>query len=274
MCIFADYLELYSIIRYIDMKRNLFFTLLLALVAAGTLHSQTTQVIAHRGFWKTEGSAQNSLASLTKADSIHCYGSELDVWLTADDHLVVNHDDQFKGVIPQEATEAVCGAVRLDNGEPMPTLSQYFDRARRLQTRLILELKPHKNAARETRAVELVTDLVRQYGYEGRMEYISFSLHAVQEFIRLAPQGTPVYYLNGDLPPQALKALGCAGPDYHYSCFHQHPEWIEQSHRLGMKVNAWTVNQAEEMQWLIRQGVDFITTNEPLLLQEQIAKSE
>lgn len=34
-----------------------------------------TQVIAHRGYWKTDGSAQNSIAALLKADSIGCYGS-------------------------------------------------------------------------------------------------------------------------------------------------------------------------------------------------------
>ncbi len=246
-----------------------FWTLLTAITP---LLGQTTQVIAHRGFWLTAGSAQNSLAALTKADSIHCYGSEFDVWLTADDQLVVNHDGLFKGVHIEQATAAVCTAIRLDNGESLPTLSQYFDRARRLGTRLILELKPHKNARRETQAIELITALVRQYGYEQRVEYISFSLHAVQEFIRLAPEGTPVYYLNGDLPPQILKAIGCAGPDYHYQVFKQHPEWIEESHRLGMKVNAWTVNEAGDMQWLIDRGVDFITTNHPVRLQQLLQK--
>ena len=32
--------------------------------------SAQTQVIAHRGFWKTEGSAQNSIAALIKADAM------------------------------------------------------------------------------------------------------------------------------------------------------------------------------------------------------------
>ena len=35
-------------------------------------------------------------------------------------------------------------------------------------------------------------------------EYITFSRHATKEFIRLAPKGTPVYYLEGDLNPLAL----------------------------------------------------------------------
>ena len=33
-------------------------------------------VIAHRGFWKTDGSAQNSIAALLKADSVGCYGQQ------------------------------------------------------------------------------------------------------------------------------------------------------------------------------------------------------
>lgn len=35
-----------------------------------------------------------------------------------------------------------------------------------------------------------------------------------------------------------------------------------------MKVNAWTVNDAKDMKWLISRGIDFITTNEPVELQE------
>ncbi len=38
--------------------------------------SHQTKVIAHRGFWNTPGSAQNSLAALVKADSIGCYVEE------------------------------------------------------------------------------------------------------------------------------------------------------------------------------------------------------
>ena len=34
----------------------------------------------------------------------------------------------------------------------------------------------------------------------------------MKEFIRLAPAGTPVYYLNGELSPKELKELGAAGP--------------------------------------------------------------
>ena len=48
-----------------------------ALLMAACCMQAQTKVIAHRGFWKTPGSSQNSISSLLKADSIGCYGSEL-----------------------------------------------------------------------------------------------------------------------------------------------------------------------------------------------------
>lgn len=253
--------------------RKLILSTSLLLAVCGTMQAQKTQVIAHRGFWKTDGSAQNSIASLVKADSIGCYGSEFDVWLTSDNQLVVNHDATFKGVNMQKSTTQECTAVILDNGEPLPTLKQYLETAKGLKTRLILELKAHKTPEQETRAVEGIVKMVKDMGLENRMEYITFSRHATKEFIRLAPQGTPVYYLEGDLTPKELKEWGCAGPDYHYSVFKKHPEWITECHNLGLKVNAWTVNDIKDMKWLIEHGVDFITTNEPILLEEVLMKN-
>ena len=248
--------------------KNFILASALFLAAVGGIQAQSTQVIAHRGFWKTNGSAQNSIAALVKADSIGCYGSEFDVWLTADNQLVVNHDSTFKGVNMQNSTAQQCTAVILDNGEQLPTLRQYLEKAGQLKTRLILELKSHKTPERETRAVESIVKMVEEMGLEDSMEYIAFSRHATKEFIRLAPKGTPVYYLEGDLSPKELKEWGCAGPDYHFSVFKRHPEWIKESHDLGMKVNAWTINDAKDMKWLIDHGVDFITTNVPVELQE------
>lgn len=44
-------------------------------------------------------------------------------------------------------------------------------------------------------------------------------------------------------------------------------ENIDEAHRLGLKVNAWTPNSEEEMRSLIIMGVDAITTDRPDILQ-------
>ena len=233
-----------------------------------------TQVIAHRGYWKTDGSAQNSITALLKADSIGCYGSEFDVWLTTDDKLVVNHDPVFKLKSMERSTAANLTSLKLDNGENLPTLEQYLKAAQKIQTRLILELKVLSSPERETKAIEKIVALVKKLKLNDRMEYITFSLHATKEFIRLAPAGTPVFYLDGKLSPKELKEIGCAGPDYHLSVFRKHPEWIKECHDLGMKVNVWTVNKEKDMKWLIKKNVDFITTNEPELLISKIVTND
>lgn len=48
-------------------KRLIFFGILL-FVVGGMNAKIKTKIIAHRGFWNTEGAAQNSIAALTKAD--------------------------------------------------------------------------------------------------------------------------------------------------------------------------------------------------------------
>lgn len=250
--------------------KTLFLGSVLLLTSYGA--TAQTQVIAHRGYWKTSGSAQNSITALLKADSIHCYGSEFDVWLAADGQLVVNHDPVFQTQSMEASPSTLLTTLKLDNGERLPTLAKYLRTAKTLHTRLILELKAHSTPERETEAIEEIVDLVKQFGLEKRMEYITFSLHATKEFIRLAPAGTPVFNLDGKLAPKELKEMGCAGPDYHLSVFRKHPEWIKECHDLGLKVNAWTVNDSKDMKWLIDNNVDFITTNEPVILQGILKK--
>ena len=239
----------------------------------GTLCAMAqTEVIAHRGYWKTDGSSQNSIRALVKADSIACYGSEFDVWLTADDVLVVNHDAVFKGVEIETSQSKDARAILLSNGENLPSLKQYLQAGKDCTTRLVFELKPHKNRLQEAKAVIDGIMMVDRMGLNDRVEYITFSADALEEFIKYAPKGTPVYYLNGEKTPQELHKLGAAGMDYNIRVFKKHPEWIKECHDLGMKVNVWTVNKEEDMKWCIEQGVDFITTNEPELLQKLLKK--
>ena len=187
---------------------------------------------------------------------------------------MVNHDPVYK-MRPMEYSkgDALTG-LKLSNGENLPSLEQYLEAGKNCNTRLILELKAHSNKKRETKAVQGILAMVKKMGLENRMEYITFSLHAMKEFIRLAPAGTPVFYLNGELSPKELKELGAAGLDYHMGVIKKHPEWIKEAHELGLKVNVWTVDEVEDMKSLIEQKVDFITTNEPVILQEELKKQQ
>lgn len=247
------------------MKKRLIATMLVA-GCWGMTFAQT-KVIAHRGYWDCEGSAQNSVAALVKASEAGVFGSEFDVSVTADGIPVVNHDDDIRGHVIETSVYASIKDLKLPNGETLPTLEQYLVKGKSLpDVQLILEIKPHKQEANEDRAVKAIVELVKKHGLEKRVDYISFSMNICKELVKAAP-GAPVYYLNGDVTPAELKRLGMAGLDYHYKVLQKHPEWIKEARALGLKTNSWTVNNTKTMQWLIDQNVDFITTDKPVELK-------
>ena len=108
--------------------------LLLCLMMAGMVAAKdNTKVIAHRGYWKTEGSAQNSIRSLERASEIGAYGSEFDVHLTADNVLGKFHDNDIQGKHIQSCTYDELKNLQLSNGGKVPTLEQYLKRAEKFK---------------------------------------------------------------------------------------------------------------------------------------------
>lgn len=251
------------------MNRKTFLsTAVLLFVGISAVFAQP-KVIAHRGYWRAPGSAQNSLASFSKADSIGVYGSEIDVWLTADNKLIVNHDRVFKGTdIDMEfSTAKTSTAIVLANGENLPMLDDYLKLvAGKPDIRLILEMKSLSDLNREDKAAEMILKALRKHGLTERTDIIAFSINACLAFRKLNA-GIPVHYLNGDLSPRRLKELHLSGLDYYMGALRQHPEWVEQAHKLGLEVNVWTVNKEEDMRYFIDLGVDYITTDYPETLQ-------
>lgn len=256
--------------KHIPMKKKLLFTAAW-LLAAGSLLAQP-KVIAHRGYWTAPESAQNSLASFTKADAIGAFGSEFDVWMTADDKLIVNHDKVYKGtdINMEKATAKEVTQIVLPNGENIPTLDQYLQlAAQKPATRVILEMKTLSDYNREDLAAEKIVKALKKYGLVERTDIISFSLNACLAFKKLLPD-TKIYYLNGDLTPKSIQRLGLAGIDYSEKVLRKHPEWVKQAHELGLEVNVWTVDKEESMKYFIDLGVDYITTNYPEKLQAML----
>lgn len=253
------------------MDKRIYLSLLFILFIAVYGRSQT-EIIAHRGFWKTDGSAQNSIAALMKADSVRVYGSEVDIWLSSDGIPVVNHDADVtldgEKLIVQDTPASILRKVKLANGEPLPTMEEYLDAFSQCKhTKLIIEFKTHRAKEREDELAEKVIDMVHKRGLQDRVEYISFGINFVQQVRKLDPNA-PVYYLNGDLSPGMLATMGLSGFDYHFNVLYQKPEWVKEAHALGQKVNVWTVNKPEDIQKTIDLKVDYITTDEPLLVKE------
>lgn len=229
-------------------------------------------VIAHRGAYKQNGFPENSIASLQEAIRLQCTGSEFDVWMTADDSLVIHHDPDYNGMMIEKVNFEALRPYPLSNGEALPSLREYLQAgtAANNTTKLILEIKPSKiSKERGVLVADRVVALVNQLHCASLVVYISFDYDILKRIHTIEPDAI-TQYLNGDKSPTVLKADGINGADYHYSVFKKNPGWIQEAKDNHIQLNAWTVDNTDDMQWLLDQRFDFITTNQPEKLFELV----
>ena len=235
-----------------------------------------TRVVAHRGYWKTEGSAQNSITALVKADQVRAWGSELDILQTADGVLVVNHDATVgpDKILIESANYADIKDIKLANGETLPTLKDYIKAFKKCRhTRLILEIKQHTTDEKMIKATRAVVDMVKKMKIKDRVEYISFMPVICDEVLKYDPRAK-IAYLSNRMTPAQCKQRGYTGVDFHYSQFQARPHWVKECHDLGLEVNVWTVNNDAVIRQMIELGVDIITTDVPERVAELIKEHE
>lgn len=232
-------------------------------------------VIAHRGAWKANDLPKNSIAALRQAIKLGCVGSEFDVRMTADEILIVTHDADYHGMLIEDTNYSELSKQRLPNGEILPKLRDFIVAAleNNDSTGLVFEIKPSKYKERNTtiakKSVALVQELKAQ---KHILAYISFSYDILKEIHLLDPQAK-TQYLDGSKTPDQLKEDEISGLDYAVDKLKKHPEWISQSKEKGLLLNSWTANNKEDIEWLIDNDFDYITTDEPQLVFTMLQES-
>lgn len=262
------------------MKKLIIILAAMASICSCCCNKPSTKVIAHRGWWVHEGSAQNSLASMRFAMEAGFYGTEMDTQMTSDSVLIVFHDSRLHGKKIHSLTYAeVLADTTLRNGEKVSTFAEYLDEFLKIDspTKLIVEIKKQKGDDWQTTVAEKVhAEVAKRDIKPERLEYISFSSTICDVLCQIAPE-FDVAYLNGDMDPAQAKAHGYDGVDYYYDVIYKHHEpagrgnvpadeskfYPAAFHAEGMYVNVWTVDWEGAAQDMIDMGVDFITTNYP-----------
>lgn len=259
--------------------KKIFLTALAAFaVLAVSAQYKAPQIVANGGFHKHASSGvKNSMSALKAAQKAKFYGSECDVNLTKDGYVLVvqsgwhpNRKAKPKADV-QRATKEKMLEIPYANGEYICTLEQYLKRAaKKPATKLVLDLKNQSNPQRETELVECVLDIVTRAGMQNNVEYLADHPWTCFELAKKAPQGSKISYLAGNYDPAYVKAMGCTGIDYNIGKLKKKKGWIKQAHKLGLTVNVWTVNKEADIRWCIQNGVDFITTDDPILVKNII----
>jgi glycerophosphoryl diester phosphodiesterase len=183
-------------------------------------------------------------------------------------------------------------------GTKIPTLKELIELVRRSgneEVRLNIETKIDPNHPDESpppeRFVALLLDFLRAERFEDRVMVQSFDWRTLQLVQQLAPKIPTVYLTlqagreptvfpdrasewtagfnpadHGKSIPATIKAAGGAIWSPYWRDVT--PELIAESHALGLKVVAWTVNQPADMARLIEMGVDGIISDRPDLLRK------
>ena len=234
------------------------------------------QVVAHRGAWKTKGLPKNSIAALKEAINLKCTGSEFDVRMTSDEVLIVTHDGDFGGLDIESNTYEELAKHKLPNGETLPTLKDFIlaGMTNNTATGLVCEIKSSKIEGRNMLMADKTVALVKELKADAYISYyISFSYQIIKHIKKIDPNAK-VLYLDGSKTPEVLKNDSITGLDYLIYKFKEKPEWITEAKDLGLKLNSWTANKQEDIDWLLEQNFDYITTDEPELAFDRIKHLE
>ncbi len=237
----------------------------------------TTRIIAHRG---VSGEAlENTAAAFRKAVELGVDVIETDVHLSADGHVVISHDDNFSRLggpaVPINAAsrEEIAG-YRLNNGSAEGGRPLFMDEA--------LELFPEAcfNVDLKDSGVPLVQAWAAMLPVKNtaqRCRTASFHDSSLRELKRLYPGCLTAPGRFGVMRLLAGAFLGrVRRPEADEGVLQIPPlfnrRMLSVLHRFGWEVEVWTINNSEEMERLIRMGVDGIMTDCPSLLKDVINK--
>lgn len=229
-----------------------------------TLHLRPRiKVIAHRG---ASGHAlENSLPAFQKAVDMGADMMELDVWQLRDGTIAVFHDAELRRLTDtigriEDFSLAELNQVMLGGAYKIPRLRDVLVLADK-QIRINVELKG-SNTARGT--YTLLREFIDHHGWKLEDFQISSFRHDELRRMRELDPDIEIAILPSGDPLDALpvaREVGAAAINANYGGLT--PESVNALHAAGLKVNAWTVNEKEDMRRLRALGVDGFITNFP-----------
>ncbi|MGH7596726.1 MAG: glycerophosphodiester phosphodiesterase [bacterium] len=222
---------------------------------------------AHRG---ASGHApENTLAAIRLAIEMGAEMCELDVQQTADDRLVVMHDDTLDRTTNGKGNVSEMTLAELQQydagswfdprfaGEKLPALEEVVALVRgRMQ--LNIEAKIHGH---ERNVPSLIVETLRRERFDDECVVTSFDHKVVDEIKILAPELKVGYIFGWREFYAGVFARKVELLSTHFSLVDT--TFLKRTRAASKKVHVWTVNGQWHMRRMIEMGVDGILTNYP-----------
>ena len=258
-------------------------------MAITTSSSLAVEIVAHRG--ASHDAPENTLASFKLGYKQHADGDELDIHLTKDGKIVVNHDyDTLRtGGLNKKIVDQTLEQLRtLDAGkwgdwkekgfsEKLPALDEVLALIPNGK-KLFIEIKVHEEI------LPALADSLKKAGKNPEQTPLITFHYDVAKVAKAKFPELQVYWLvgwgkdnkTGEFPKideliQKAKEAKLDGLDLNFG-FPIDQAFVEKVHGAGLKLYTWTVDDVAVAKSEVEAGVDGITTNRPEWLREQLKK--
>jgi len=231
-----------------------------------------TWVIAHRGF--SGRAPENTVAAIREAIAIGADMAEIDVTLTADERVVVIHDETLQrttngsGNVADHSFDEIrsldAGSWFAPQfaGEKIPTLGEVLDTTK---GRILLNVEI-KSEAVDRGISDKVAAAIRERGMTNQVIVSSFSPTALEQMHEVAPEiRTAVLYnpelQRGEDPVEIVRGLGASVFNIRGSRLKA--KMLRSCREHGIPVGVYTVDKPKRMKRWVKKGIDAIFTNHP-----------
>jgi len=223
-----------------------------------------TLMIAHRGLSGIE--TENTAAAFIAAGNRSYYGVETDIYRTSDGYYICNHDGNSNRIANtnlnmEGSTLEALTSIRMNSREGkecgylrLCTPEEYRDICERYGKVCVPELKSNFT-------IEEIREIINIFdGYLDSTCFISFNMNNLKLVKEVCPEQRCQFLTDHYSDELANElAVNKMGLDIYYGSINE--ENVKYLHNLGVEVNTWTVDKAEDAEKLIAFGVDMITTN-------------
>ena len=236
------------------------------------------KIFAHRG---ASGYApENTLTAIKKAIEMKADGVEIDIQLTKDGKIVVIHDWKVDRTTTGRGFvyELNFGYIRsLDAGqwytkdfigEVVPTLEEVLDI---LPNDMMLNIEIKDTARKHSNIEEKMLEILKKYPEKfDNIIVSSFHHDKIKKLQKLEPKLKLALLTDSEFIEieKYLSTNGLNSYSYHPEINLISKKDIEILHKNGIKVFVWTVNKEEDLDYLVKLGVDGVITNYPDIMKE------
>lgn len=241
-----------------------------------------TMIFAHRGF--SGYYPENTMLAFQKtAEESLADGIELDIQMTKDGELVIMHDETLdrttngSGYLKDytlEELKTLSVGVNVKGFFPrqtIPTLREYFTWLK--TTKLITNIELKTSVFEYKGIEEKLIAMVHEFGLEEQIWYSSFNHYTIAKVKELMPEAKCGLLMDTWLMNVGSYAASRNAATVNACSWFCCKEGVaEDLHAHGIKLQAWTPNDADLMKKLVDCGTDVLITNFPDIASKVIGR--